>query len=45
MINFRTAGVDPLSYVGQTIRVRGWVQSLHGPEIEVANPQSIEVVR
>jgi len=45
MINFRTAGVDPLSYVGQTIRVRGWVQLLHGPEIEVANPQSIEVVR
>jgi len=45
MINFRRTGVDPLSYVGQTIRVRGWVQSLHGPEIEVANPQSIEVVR
>ncbi len=45
MPNFRATGVDPLSYVGQTIRVRGWLQSLNGPEIEVANPQGIEVVR
>jgi hypothetical protein len=44
MVNFRNAGVDPRSYVGQTIRVRGIVQSLNGPEIEVANPQSVEVV-
>ncbi|MBV9044487.1 MAG: thermonuclease family protein [Alphaproteobacteria bacterium] len=43
--NFRRTGVDPLSYKGQTIRVRGIVQWLNGPEIEVANPQSIEVVR
>ena len=42
--NFRQAGVDPTSYVGQTIRVRGWVQSLNGPEIEVPNPQGIEVI-
>jgi endonuclease YncB( thermonuclease family) len=42
---FREAGVDPTSYVGQTIRVRGWVQSLNGPEIEVPNPQGIEVVK
>jgi len=45
MPNFRKAGVDPLSYSGQTIRVRGWVQSLHGPEIEVPNPQGIEVIQ
>jgi micrococcal nuclease len=44
MEHFRTTGVDPRSYAGQTIRVRGIVQSLNGPEIEVANPQSIEVV-
>jgi len=45
MRNFRRAGVDPLSYSGQTIRVRGWVQSINGPEIEVPNPQGIEVVQ
>ena len=43
--NFRKFGVDPMSYVGQTIRVRGLVQSLNGPEIEVPNPQSIEVLK
>ena len=44
MANFRRIGVDPRSYAGQTIRVRGLVQYLNGPEIEVANPQGIEVV-
>lgn len=45
MANFRRLGVDPRAYQGQTIRVRGIVQSLNGPEIEVANPQSVEVVK
>lgn len=45
MRNFRATGVDPQSYVGQTIRVRGWVQFHNGPEIEVPNPQGIEVVK
>jgi micrococcal nuclease len=45
MPNFRHTGVDPRAYVGQTIRVRGIVQWLNGPEIEVANPQSVEVVQ
>ena len=44
MAKFRGSGVDPRSYVGQTIRVRGIVQFLNGPEIEAANPQGIEVV-
>jgi endonuclease YncB( thermonuclease family) len=44
MPNFRNAGVDPRNYAGQIIRVRGIVQSLNGPEIEVANPQDIEVI-
>lgn len=43
--NFRGSGVDPTSYVGQTVRVRGWVQSQNGPEIEVPNPQGIEVLQ
>jgi micrococcal nuclease len=44
MPNFRRLGVDPRAYEGQTIRVRGILQFLNGPEIEVANPQGIEVV-
>ncbi len=44
MANFRRTGVDPRAYAGQTIRVRGIVQALNGPEIEAANPQGIEVV-
>ena len=43
--NFQATGVDPRSYAGQTIRVRGWVQLHNGPEIEVPNPQGIEVVQ
>jgi endonuclease YncB( thermonuclease family) len=43
--NFRATGVDPRSYAGQTIRVRGIVQELNGPMIEAANPQAIEVVQ
>ncbi len=45
MPNFRRLGVDPRAYAGQTIRVRGIVQSLNGPEIELANPQGVEVVK
>lgn len=45
MANFRRAGVDPRAYEGQTIQVRGWVQWHYGPEIEVPNPQSIEVIK
>lgn len=44
MPNFRALGVDPRSYSGQTIQVRGWVRWYYGPEIEVANPQGIQVV-
>lgn len=45
MANFRRTGVDPRSYSGQTIRVRGWVLWHFGPEIEVPNPQSVEVIK
>jgi endonuclease YncB( thermonuclease family) len=44
MRNFRQAGVDPQSYEGKTVRVRGWVETLHRPEIEVAVPEDIEVL-
>jgi micrococcal nuclease len=44
MKNFEAAGVDPRTYEGKTVRVRGWVQQLDGPEIDVALPEGIEVV-
>jgi micrococcal nuclease len=44
MANFRREGVDPRDYAGKTIRVRGIVQQFNGPEIEIANPEQIEVL-
>ena len=41
---FRDAGIDPANYAGKTIRVRGIVEKLNGPEIEIASPQSVEMV-
>ena len=42
---FAAAKVDPRSYAGKTIRVRGIVQYLNGPELEVAAPHQIEIVQ
>lgn len=44
MSNFRKEGVDPRGYASKTIRVRGIVQQFNGPEIEIANPEQIEVL-
>jgi endonuclease YncB( thermonuclease family) len=41
---FRKSGIDPRTYAGQTVRVRGWIDEYHGPEIEIAAPQDIEMV-
>lgn len=41
---FREEGIDPVGYAGQRVRVRGWVQFLNGPEIEIADPEAIEIV-
>ena len=43
MKTFRRMGVDPLVYQGKLVRVRGLVQSLNGPEIELADPRQAEV--
>ena len=45
MKRFRDTGVDPRTYEGLTIRARGFVDELGGPEIEVASPEGIEVVQ
>ncbi|HEV2561614.1 MAG TPA: thermonuclease family protein [Rhizomicrobium sp.] len=44
MKTFRTIGVDPRTYAGKTVRVRGWIEQLSGPEIEVPTPQDIEMM-
>ena len=41
---FRAANVDPRSYAGKTIRVRGMVDQMNGPEIEIGSPQAIEIL-
>ena len=41
---FRAAGVDPRTYRGKRIRLRGMVQIYNGPEIEIANPAQIETL-
>jgi len=44
MKTFRAEGVDPASYAGKIIRVRGIVEWHGGPEIEIASPDDIEVL-
>ena len=45
MANFRSQGVDPRDYQGKRIRVRGFIQQLNGPEIEIAGPKQVELVQ
>ena len=42
---YRRMGVDPRGYQGKLMRVRGIVQWLNGPEIELANPKQAEVLQ
>jgi micrococcal nuclease len=37
-------GIDPASWNGRTVRVRGWVTLLNGPEIELTHADQIEVL-
>ncbi|HEY5237134.1 MAG TPA: thermonuclease family protein [Rhizomicrobium sp.] len=39
---FRKDNIDPRDYAGKFIRVRGFVDWQNGPEIEIANPETIE---
>ena len=36
------AGIDPLSFEGRRVRVRGWITLRNGPLIEIAHPEQIE---
>jgi micrococcal nuclease len=41
---FESAGLDPAALKGQRIRVRGWIESLYGPQIRVTHPEQIEII-
>jgi len=40
---FAEAGLDPLSWAGRAIRVRGWLEWYNGPMIEASHPEQIEL--
>ncbi len=41
---FSAAGLDAANFKGQTIRVRGLLDMRFGPQIEVSNPDQMEIV-
>jgi hypothetical protein len=41
---FRKADIDPDTYKGKTVRVRGWVKRNFGPMIMATHPSQIEVL-
>lgn len=41
---FEKSGLDPLSFEGRRVRVRGWLKSFNGPMIELGYPEPIELL-
>lgn len=41
---FEAAGLDPMSLKGQRLRIRGWIESVAGPQIRVTHPEQIEII-
>ncbi|SDG10773.1 Endonuclease YncB, thermonuclease family [Limimonas halophila] len=41
---FDAAGLTARRLEGRRIRVRGWIESYNGPQIEVSHPEQIEVI-
>lgn len=41
---FAAAGIDPATWSGKKIRVRGWLSLLNGPELELTHPEQIEAL-
>jgi len=37
-------GFDPKRFEGERLRVRGWVEAVNGPSIDVTHPEQIEVL-
>lgn len=42
---FSSAGLDPLRLEGALVRIRGWVDEVDGPRVEITHPEQIEVLR
>ena len=36
--------IDPMSFAGKTVRVRGWIRSWNGPFMELETPERLEIV-
>lgn len=43
--HFETSGNDPMGWAGRTVRVRGWLDRLNGPMIEITHPEQIEILQ
>ncbi len=41
---FSKAGINPMDWGGQTIRVRGWLDEYNGPYIQISHPEAVEVI-
>ena len=41
---FTDAGLDLESLAGRIVRVRGWLNSYNGPQIELTHPEQLEIV-
>jgi len=41
---FESEQIDPLSYRGRIVRVRGWLKSWNGPMVDITHPEQIEVI-
>ena len=41
---FAQAGVDPVTFEGALVRVRGWIEDYDGPRVAVTHPEQIEVL-
>jgi micrococcal nuclease len=42
---FKAAGLDPMTWEGHRLRVRGWIKSFNGPLIDVTHPEQVEVLQ
>lgn len=42
---FTKAGLNPLDWNGDTLRVRGWIGSFNGPMMEIDHPQAVQIVQ
>ena len=41
---FKKSSIDPLSFKGKTLRVRGWLKKQNGPAVVISHPEQIEVI-